>query len=105
MMAKRTWQMMASVVGACLVGYFLYHTIQGDRGWLAMLPLQNELTAAKKNFSQMQEEHKELEHRVLLMRPGSMDPDLLDEKSREMLDFSKPNEIIVIDPPEKKDVV
>ncbi len=102
MIAKRTWQTVASVIGACIVVYFLYHTIQGDRGWLAMLRLQNQLATSQNNLSQLQQEHKELNHRVLLMRPNSMDPDLLDEKSREMLDYSKPNEIIVLTPPDPK---
>lgn len=102
MIAKRTWQTAASVIGACIVGYFLYHTVQGDRGWLAMLRLQNQVIVSQQNLSQLQQEHKELNHRVQLMRPGSMDPDLLDEKSREMLDYSKPNEIIVLTPPDAK---
>ncbi len=106
MLTRRTWQTIASVLGACIVGYFLYHTIQGDRGWLAMLRLQSEVNASQANLSQLQQEHKELAHRVQLMRPGSLDPDLLDEKSREMLDYSKPNEIIILTPPDKKpDVV
>jgi cell division protein FtsB len=102
MLSKRTWQTAASVAGACIVGYFLYHTVQGDRGWLAMLRLQNQVAASQSNLSQLQQEHNQLNHRVQLMRPGSMDPDLLDEKSREMLDYSKPNEIIVLTPPEQK---
>lgn len=102
MIPKRTLQTAASVIGACIVGYFLIHTIQGDRGWLAMLRLQNQVNTAQENLSQLQKEHQQLNHRVQLMRPGSMDPDLLDEKSREMLDYSKPNEIIVLTPPDKK---
>jgi cell division protein FtsB len=89
-------------MGACIVGYFLYHTVQGDRGWLAMLRLQNQVSTAQQNLSQLQQEHKDLDHRVKLMRPDSMDPDLLDEKSREMLDYSKPNEIIVLTPQDQK---
>lgn len=101
--SKRTWQVFASVAGACVVGYFLYHTVEGERGWLAMLRLKNEVAAAQDNLSQLQQEHKELDHRVQLMRPGSIDPDLLDEKSREMLDYSKPNEIIILRPKDKTD--
>lgn len=67
-----------------------------------MLRLQNQVTVSQQNLSQLQQEHKELNHRVQLMRPGSMDPDLLDEKSREMLDYSKPNEIIVLTPQDQK---
>ncbi len=103
MIAKRTFQTIASVLGACIVGYFVYHTVEGDRGWLALLRLEDQVNVAQQNLSQLQQDHKELAHRVQLIRPGSMDPDLLDEKSREMLDYSKPNEIVVIAPTDKKD--
>lgn len=99
MISRRTWQTISSVLGACIVGYFLFHTIEGDRGWLAMVRLQNQVNAAKTDLSQLQKEHQQLDHEVHLMRPGSLDPDLLDEKSRELLDYSKPGDIIILAPP------
>jgi cell division protein FtsB len=102
LIAKRTWQMILSVLSACIVGYFLYHTIQGDHGWMAMLRLKNEIGAAEGNLSQLQKEHQDLDHRIHLMRPGSLDPDLLDEESRKNLDYTKPGEIVILTPPEKK---
>jgi len=95
---RNTLRTIASALGACVVGYFLYHTVQGDRGWLAMLRLQQQVNTAQSGLSQLQKEHHELEHRVQLMRPDSLDPDLLDEKSRELLNYSKPNEIVILTP-------
>src|SRR5262245_365533 len=105
MLNKRTWQTLITVLGVCIVGYFLYRTVQGDHGWLAMLRLQQEVNTAQGNLSQLQKDRHEMEHKVQIMRPGSLDPDLLDEKSRELLDYSKPNEIVILTPPEKKDDV
>jgi cell division protein FtsB len=102
LMTRNTLHMVASALGACIVAYFLYHTIQGDRGWLAMLKLQNQVNVAQLTLSQLQQEHQELAHRVQLMRPSSLDPDLLSEKSREMLDYSKPNEIVILTPASNK---
>jgi cell division protein FtsB len=101
--AKRTWQMAASVIGACIVGYFLYHTIEGDRGWVAQVQLQNQVDAAHQKLVELQKEHDALEHRVHLMRPDSLDPDLLDEESRKTLNYTKPGEIVILSPPEKND--
>lgn len=103
MLNKRAWQSVLSVLGAGIVGYFLYHTVQGDHGWLAMLHLRGQVTAAEANLSQLQKEHEALDHRVQLMRSNNLDPDLLDEKSRELLDYSKPNEIIILTPNDKSD--
>ncbi len=100
---KYKWvgQLFWSLIGASLVGYFLYHTVQGDRGWFAMLRVQNEIKIAEANLARLQKEREELEHRTLLLRDKSMDPDLLDEKARELLNYSKPNEIIVLTPKDK----
>lgn len=102
MIAKRRWQSIVSIVGACIVAYFLYHTVQGDHGWLAMLRLQGQVNAAQDNLSQLQKERQELDHRVQLMRPDHLDPDLLDEQSRKMLNYSKPGEIVILTTPDGK---
>jgi cell division protein FtsB len=99
---KHTWRTIASALGACVVGYFLYHTVQGDRGWLAMLRLQQQVNGAQSELSQLQKEDQNLDHRVQLMRPASLDPDLLDEKSRELLNYSKPDEIVILTQPANK---
>ena len=99
LVARRTWQMLASVAGACVVGYFLYHTVEGERGWVAEMHLQNQVNAAQDMLSNIKKEHDALDHRVQLMRPGSLDPDLLDEEARKTLDYSKPGEVIILSPP------
>jgi cell division protein FtsB len=81
----------------------LYHTLQGDRGWFAMLRMQHEVTAAQATLSQLQKDRAELQHRTQLLHTNSLDPDLLEEKSRELLNYSKPNEIVVLTPPENKE--
>jgi cell division protein FtsB len=91
-------QTLWSVVGACVVGYFLYHTVEGDRGWMTMLRLEHEVSAAQQRLDGLKKEREELAHRVKLLHPESLDPDLLEEKSRELLNYSKPNEIIVLTP-------
>ena len=101
---RHTWRTVASALGACVVGYFLYHTVQGDRGWLSMLRLERQVTEQQEELSQLQEEHRELEHRVQLMRPDSLDPDLLDEESRQLLNYSKPDEIVILTQPANKPV-
>jgi cell division protein FtsB len=102
MIAKRTWPLIACVALACIVGYFIYHTVEGERGWVAQMHLQNEVDTAQAALDKLQKEHQELEHRVHLMRPESLDPDLLDEESRKTLNYSKPDEVIILSPQDKK---
>ncbi len=96
----KTWigQLLWSVLGALIVGYFLYHTLQGERGLLAMIRMQNEVQTAESTLQKIELERRELQHRTQLLRSNTMDPDLLEEKSRELLNYSKPNEIIILTP-------
>jgi|GEM_PF-260285 len=97
---KRTQHTLWSVIGACIVGYFLYHAIQGDRGWFAMLRMEHEVKAAQSTLTKLQNERQELKHRTQLLNNNSVDPDLLEEKSRELLNYSKPNEIVILTQPD-----
>jgi len=99
---KNKWvqQTLWSVLGALIVGYFLYHTIQGERGWFAMLRMQHEVKTAETTLARLKHDREELQHRTELLRNDSLDPDLLEEKSRELLNYSKPNEIIILTPKE-----
>ncbi|MFA4995108.1 MAG: septum formation initiator family protein [Bdellovibrionales bacterium] len=101
MVARRTWRIVVSVIGACIVGYFLYHTVEGERGWVTKVHLQNETVTAEETLEKLREEREALERRVRLIRPESTDPDLLDEQARKALNYTKPNEIVIITPPEK----
>ena len=63
-----------------------------------MLRMQNEVKIAETTLAKLQQERDELQHRTELLRNDSMDPDMLDEKSRELLNYSKPNEIVILTP-------
>lgn len=105
MTPQRTWQMIASIAGACIVGYFLYHTIEGERGWVAQVKLQNETFLKREKLSRLRQERQALERKVKMMRPEKVDPDLLEEEARRSLNYSKPNEIVILTPapPEKEE--
>lgn len=95
--AKNAFQhALLTVVGLMVVGYFVYHTILGNRGWFAMLRLEKEIAESKANLEVLQKERIELQHRTQLLQSNGADPDLLDEKSRELLNYSKPGEIIIL---------
>jgi len=99
---KRTWKLLITAAWVGVVSYFLYHTVEGERGWIAQVRLQNEVAKAEETLSKLRQERQALEHRVQLMRPESLDPDLLDEQARKELNYSKPNEIVILTPEEGK---
>lgn len=85
-------------IGACLVGYFAYHAVQGDLGILASTRLKAELSQAEATLDALQAERQLLEHRVGLLSPAAIDPDLLEERVRVMLNYAHPDEVIYFYP-------
>lgn len=84
--------------GACLVVYFAYHAVQGDHGILARTHLRAELAEAEATLSGLRAERQVLEHRAGLLSPDRIDPDLLEERVRVMLNYAHPDEVIYFYP-------
>ena len=80
-----------------IMGYFLYHAFQGDRGFIAYLRLQKKLTTENKECEKLSEQRHILEKRVYLLRPDSLDLDLLEERARSVLNFAEATDIIIHD--------
>ncbi len=90
---------MPQVAAACLVAYFGFHAILGDRGLFAYLRLQESLAQATALHAELQAQHAALAHRVKLLRPDSLDPDLLSERARAVLNFVRADDVVVLREP------
>lgn len=99
---KKLGHFILVMLALLIVFYFFYHTIRGERGWFAMLRLEREIQTAENTLTHLKDERSELEHLTSLLKNDSLDPDLLDEKSRELLNYSNPNEIVILTPEEKE---
>ena len=98
---RRGKVLIGPLLGMALTGYFAYHLVEGDRGLRAWLRITQELRIAKANLAGISAERAALEHRVTHMRSDHVDPDLLDAQVRRNLDVAVPNEIVIVQPPEK----
>ena len=74
--------------------YFVFHSIYGSRGIIAYFKLQSELERSHNKLEILRAERLEIENRTKLLRHGSIDRDMLDEKIRNILGFSTPKEKI-----------
>lgn len=92
---KRARQITLPVLGACVAGYFVYHGVQGDRGIIAWLVLNQQIREAGAAQGELAAERATLERRVALLRPDSLDPDLLEERARVMLNFAHADELVI----------
>ncbi len=95
---RRGRHILPPVLLAVTLGYFGYHVIQGERGVVAWLQLEKDLRLARANAAVLSQEKAQLEHRVSLLRPNSLDPDLLEERARAVLNYARDGEMLVLLP-------
>lgn len=78
-----------------LIGYFAFYTFFGERSLLRLMRLETEIQTTQEKLDGAQGEHDAIAARVNRMRPGSIDPDLLDEQVRRTLNYTAPDEIVI----------
>jgi len=100
---RRARHIAPPVLAACVLSYFAYHAVQGDRGLLAWLQLRQDLAAAKAEETQLAQEHARLEQRVGLLRSDSLDADLLDQQAHALLGYGRPDEYVILLPEAERD--
>ena len=98
---RRAGQIVGPVAGITMVVYFAYHAIQGERGFIALGKLEHQVTSLSSDLSDLQNKRIKLEKRVALLRPDSLDPDMLEERARIVLGYARADEIIMLE--EKSD--
>ncbi len=95
-------QVAMPVLGIALLTYAAYHAIEGDRGLFAWIALNQRLNEAQALADAVAVQKQELQNRVYRLSSASLDPDLLDERVRAMLDYARPDEVVIMLPPDAK---
>ena len=97
-LGKRLQSMIAPVFGCLLIGYFVYHSVKGDHGAHAWLQLALRISAMDDEVSVLHARRAALERRVRLLRPDSLDPDMIEEQGRRLLNFSHRDDVYIVRP-------
>ena len=82
-------------ITCAVVAYFGYYAIWGERGMLALADVQARAGVQHDRLVQLQADRARLEHRINLLRPGSVDNDLVEELARGQLMEGAPGQIAV----------
>ncbi len=90
------------VLGLCAIGYFAYHGVHGDRGLIAWWKVKQRVVAAKEALVLSENEREKLERRVRLLNPGSLDPDMLEERARVMLNYGHTDDLVILEGKRRK---
>ncbi|MEQ9447283.1 MAG: septum formation initiator family protein [Rhodospirillaceae bacterium] len=95
---KRTRAAIAPFLLILMVADFGISFVQGDRGLLAWIRLNDEIAVAQADLGELQDQRMRLEHRTRLLRPDGLDLDMLDERARALLGFAHRDEIVLYTP-------
>ena len=79
-----------------LLGFFAWHAWEGPRGFRFIEKSKSQSAQLTDDLAAIQKRRTTFEGRVALLRPESVDPDMLDEMARQTLDVARPNELIVL---------
>ena len=84
------------MIGFCLLIYFLYHIFQGERGFSHGFRSNSKYLKTKNFLKELQMQREILERKVNLLRPDNLDPDILDERCRQVLNYVRSDEVVLL---------
>lgn len=85
-----------AIIGVCLFCYFSYHAVLGERSYIGLMSLERKIERVSANYEALHEERTALESKVVRLRPGSLDRDLLEERARYVLGYYRPDETVIL---------
>jgi cell division protein FtsB len=84
------------VLAALFIGYFGLNAYTGDHGLKARQNLDHEIAALAQQLERIKSERERWERRVALLKSDRIDPDMLDERARFLLDYADPHDVIMV---------
>jgi len=84
------------LMAALLIGYFGVNAFTGNHGLKAKQDLAQQQASLTRDLERVTAERKQWEHRVSLLRSDNLDPDMLDERARAMLNYVHPRDLTLM---------
>jgi len=94
---RRARHIVGPVIGCLLLGYFVFHAVEGDRGLHAWRALDSRIEIAEARLAVLKQRREALEKKVAMLHPESIDRDLLTEQARIVLNYQGRDEFVLQD--------
>ena len=94
-MSRRVFDLIVCLGSLCLIGYLVWHAVHGQRSFSQAGRIAAQIETLTAERDRLRGERIRLDRRVALLRPESIDPDLLEELARTRLGFVRANDIII----------
>jgi cell division protein FtsB len=84
------------VLAALFIGYFGVNAYTGNHGIRAKQNLDQRIADLTGELESTKTERERWERRVALLKSGRIDPDMLDERARQLLEYADPRDVTVL---------
>ena len=84
------------ILAAAFIGYFAVNAFTGNHGLRAQQDLEQQMASIKDELDGLKSERAEWEQRVSLLRSDRIDPDMLEERGRALLDYVDPRDVTLL---------
>jgi cell division protein FtsB len=84
------------VVAALFIGYFGVNAYTGKNGINARQELDQQIADLASEVERVKAERERWERRVALVKADRIDPDMLDERARQLLNYLDPHEVTIV---------
>ncbi|WP_298821921.1 septum formation initiator family protein [uncultured Roseibium sp.] len=97
-------RLITPAIAIAALGYFGFHAMSGELGLVGRAMIERQVSELEAELADLSAERQELVARVSLLRPESLDPDMLDERARLNLNLVHETELVVLRPGHRYDV-
>jgi cell division protein FtsB len=84
------------IMAALLIGYFGVNAFSGNHGLKAKQDIDQQIASLSSELAQLQVLHGQWRRRIALLKSSGLDPDMLDERARALLDYAHPNDLTLM---------
>ena len=84
------------VVAALFIGYFGDNAYTGKNGINARQELDQQIADLASEVERVKAERVRWERRIALLKADRIDPDMLDERARQLLNYLDPHEVTIV---------
>jgi len=84
------------VVAALFIGYFGVNAYTGKNGINARQELDQQIAGLASEVERVKAERVRWERRIALLKADRIDPDMLDERARQLLNYLEPHEVTIV---------
>jgi cell division protein FtsB len=84
------------VLAALLIGYFGVNAFNGNLGLTAQKDIDRQVASLSIEYDRLKLEDSQWRRRISLLKSDRLDPDMLDESARRLLDFVDPADLVMM---------